>query len=220
MPQCPYCNTDNAVDTATCRACAAPLSNSQFVTQRSRPNVAEMPVESTPNDGPEPPGTVPVDEIPLVPPKADGDEPADLGGPITGPPVSARQLAAAAAEQTAEPERRVAAPELETPRPRLRVIRGLKVNAEYLIYDGQNLIGRPDDRPVDIDIEEQEPADRIWSSRQHAVITCESGKLAIEDLNSLNGTFVNRQRVHPGRKRSLLANDVVTIGTIHLKVIV
>ena len=90
------------------------------------------------------------------------------------------------------------------PRPKLRVVRGLKVNVEYAIYEGQNLIGRHDDRPVDIDIEDQEPADRVWSSRQHAVITCENGKLVIEDLNSLNGTFVNRQRVHPGRKRSLL----------------
>jgi hypothetical protein len=220
---CPYCNTENAADAAACGGCASPLSNSQFVTQRTRPRLEELPPENTPDSGPEPPGTVPVDEIPLIPPKLDAVPPEDVVGPITGPPVSARLLAAAAAAQPAEeaPGRRSSVPpSTEASRPRLRVIRGLKINAEYPIYDGQNLVGRPDDRPVDIDIEEQEPADRIWSSRQHAIITCENGKLAIEDLNSLNGTFVNRQRVHPGRKRTLLANDVVTIGTIHLKVIV
>ena len=54
---------------------------------------------------------------------------------------------------------------------------------------------------MDIDLDDQEAADRIWSSRQHAVITFENGTLTIEDLNSLNGTFVNRTRVHPGQVR-------------------
>ncbi len=213
MSQCPYCTTDNAADAEVCHACSAPMSNSQLVTQRSRPKLDDPPMDGAPD----PPGTEPVDHIRFVPVAAEAGEPEAIGGPLTGSPVTARSIAAAAA---AAPVRHATAAEPDAVRPRLRVIRGLKVNSEYPIYDGQNLIGRPDDRPVDIDIEEQEPADRIWSSRQHAVITCESGKLAIEDLNSLNGTFVNRQRIHPGRKRSLLANDVVTIGTIHLKVIV
>ncbi|MFO0808269.1 MAG: FHA domain-containing protein [Gemmataceae bacterium] len=180
-------------------------------------NAAPVDVEA------EPPGTLPVDQIPKIVPPKEETPPIAVEGPITGPPVSARLLAAAATAAKA-PEAPVSVGRGSTPptapdtRPKLRVIRGLKVNAEYTIYEGQNLIGRRDDRPVDIDIEEQEPADRVWSSRQHAVITCENGKLAIEDLNSLNGTFVNRQRVHPGRKRSLLVNDIVTIGTIHLKV--
>jgi hypothetical protein len=103
-------------------------------------------------------------------------------------------------------------------RPKLRVTRGLRLNAEYPLYDGPNFIGRRDDKPVDVDLDGQEAADRVWSSRQHAVITLGAGTLTIEDLNSLNGTFVNRVRVYPGQKRGLAVNDVVQVGTVQLKV--
>jgi hypothetical protein len=102
--------------------------------------------------------------------------------------------------------------------PRLVVLRGQKINAEYPIYEGLNFIGRADEQPVDIDLEDQETSDRIWSSRQHAVMTFENGKLIIEDLNSSNGTFVNRARIYPGQKRPLKPSDVIQIGTVQLKV--
>jgi hypothetical protein len=103
---------------------------------------------------------------------------------------------------------------------RLLVLRGLKRNVEYPIYDGLNFIGRADEKPVDIDLEDQEPPDRIWSSRQHAVVNLENGTLTIEDLNSSNGSFVNRQRIYPGQKQPLNVNDVIQIGTVQLKVII
>jgi hypothetical protein len=102
--------------------------------------------------------------------------------------------------------------------PKLVVQRGQKIDVEFPIYEGHNFIGRADEKPVDIDLEDQEPADRIWSSRQHAVITFEDGKMVIEDLNSANGTFVNRSRIHPGQKRALKVSDVIQIGTVQLKV--
>jgi hypothetical protein len=102
--------------------------------------------------------------------------------------------------------------------PNLAVLRGLKIGAEYPIYEGLNFIGRADEKPVDIDLEDQEPPERIWSSRQHACIAFEGGVLTIEDLNSSNGTFVNRTRVYPGQKRQLNVNDVIQIGTVQLKV--
>jgi pSer/pThr/pTyr-binding forkhead associated (FHA) protein len=71
---------------------------------------------------------------------------------------------------------------------------------------------------VDIDLEDQEPPDRIWTSRQHALISFEEGGLMIEDLNSANGTFVNRARIYPGQKRPLNVNDVIQIGTVQMKV--
>ena len=82
--------------------------------------------------------------------------------------------------------------------PKLVVLRGQKRNAEYPIYEGLNFVGRADEKPVDIDLEDQEPPDRVWSSRQHACINFENGELSIEDLNSSNGTFVNRARIYPG----------------------
>lgn len=105
-------------------------------------------------------------------------------------------------------------------KPRLIVLRGEKVDMQYPIYAGKNYIGRTDEKPVDIDLENQEPVDRIWTSRQHAIITFENGALTIEDLNSLNGTFVNRTRVHPGQLRTLQVNDIIQVGTVQMRVIV
>ncbi len=99
------------------------------------------------------------------------------------------------------------------------VLRGQRINVEYPLYDGDNFIGRADERPVDIDLEDQELPDRIWSSRQHALIHSENGILVIEDLNSSNGTFINRTRLYPGQKRVLNVNDIVQIGTVQMRVL-
>ncbi|MBI1916075.1 MAG: FHA domain-containing protein [Planctomycetes bacterium] len=104
--------------------------------------------------------------------------------------------------------------------PRLLVLRGQRRNVEYPIYEGLNFIGRADEKPVDIDLEDQEPPDRIWCSRQHALVSLEEGKLVLEDLNSANGTYLNRNRVYPGQKQPLKVNDIIQIGNVQLKVIV
>jgi hypothetical protein len=104
--------------------------------------------------------------------------------------------------------------------PRLLVLRGQKRNVEYPIYEGLNFIGRADEKPVDIDLEDQEPPDRVWCSRQHCLVTFQEGKLSIEDLNSANGTFVNRTRIYPGKGQPLNVNDVVQIGNVQLRVVV
>ena len=100
------------------------------------------------------------------------------------------------------------------------VVRGERINVSYAILDGRNFIGRSADKPVDIDLDGQEPIERIWTSRQHAVITLDGGRLVLEDLNSLNGTFVNRARIHAGQPRILHPGDVVQIGTVQLRVVV
>jgi len=100
------------------------------------------------------------------------------------------------------------------------VLRGPKPKVEFPIYEGQNFVGRADEKPVDIDLEDQEPPERVWSSRQHALILYENNKVTIEDLNSSNGTFVNRARIYPGQPRALAVNDVVQIGNVQLKLIV
>jgi hypothetical protein len=103
-------------------------------------------------------------------------------------------------------------------KPKLVVKRGQKVGYEFPIYDGENYVGRADEKPVDIDLEDQEPPDRVWCSRQHALIHYDesAGKITLEDLNSSNGTYVNRERVYPGQPRQLYVNDTVQIGTVHL----
>ena len=101
---------------------------------------------------------------------------------------------------------------------RLIVLQGARPNMEYPLHEGDNFIGRADEKPVDIDLEIQESPDRIWSSRQHARITCELGRLNIEDLNSSNGTYVSRSRVVPGQKRRLEKDDIIQIGEVQLQV--
>ena len=102
--------------------------------------------------------------------------------------------------------------------PRLYVVRGQKPKVEFPILAGLNFVGRADDKPVDIDLEDQENPERVWASRQHAVIQFEDNKITIEDLNSSNGTFLNRNKIYPGQKMPLKANDMVQIGNIQMKV--
>jgi hypothetical protein len=185
-------------------------------------------IASPPVPAPEPPLATPVYassaaaparppvDIPLAAPVT---KPAPVSMPEPPPtdPLTPAQKAKLSAAAPPKP-----GPELLLPgaRPRLVVARGLKVGVEYPLYPGHNFIGRADEKAVDIDLEDQESSDRIYASRQHAVITLENGRLVIEDLNSSNYTFLNRDRVHPGEKRPLQAGDVIQIGTVQLRVLV
>ena len=104
--------------------------------------------------------------------------------------------------------------------PKLVVQRGLKIGEEYAIFAGENYVGRADEKPVDIDLTFQEPEERVWCSRQHALMVYDdtTGSLTIEDLNSSNGTFVNRERVYPGQPRQLFVGNTIQIGTVHMRV--
>lgn len=68
-------------------------------------------------------------------------------------------------------------------------------------------IGRAPDNDIQID--------NLAVSSHHAKVYGEEGKLIIEDLNSLNGTFVNNQRI---QRVTLKQSDQVLIGKHHLVV--
>jgi FHA domain len=158
----------------------------------------EIPLEAVPL------AEVPLEPIPVAPAAAAVEEPV-LSAPAPAPTAPA-----------------VPSPSLAGAQPKLKVIRGLKIGVEFPIYPEYNYVGRADEKPVDVDLEDQEPPDRVWCSRQHSVIHFDeaAGILTIEDLNSSNGTYVNRNKVYPGQKKQLQPNDVVQIGTVHLKVLV
>jgi pSer/pThr/pTyr-binding forkhead associated (FHA) protein len=42
----------------------------------------------------------------------------------------------------------------------------------------------------------------------------------IEDLNSLNGTWINGARIHAGQQRLLKPNDVIQVGHVQLKLVI
>ena len=170
------------------------------------PVVEAVPVHAIPVPIPVPVHAIPEPmPVPAPPPPAPVAAPA----PVPAPPPAPEPVAASPAG--------FMPPDAQ---PRLLVLRGQKRNVEYPIFDGPNFLGRSDEKPVDIDLEEQEPPDRVWCSRQHACIFWEANELSIEDLNSANGTYVNRTRVYPGAKRPLTVNDIVQIGNVQLKVVV
>src|SRR5262245_37409171 len=207
MVKCPFCGFDNEDGALFCEQCKSDLSS----------------VPATPA------GDVPMAHVVEAAPVM--LEPVAEAMPITPvEPVDA-PVAEAVATPVAEPAAPAAAPAAEAApapggasvppgsQPKLVVRRGLKIGVEFPIYGEYNYIGRADEKPVDVDLEDQEPPDRVWCSRQHAVIHFDeaAGNITIEDLNSSNGTYVNRNRVYPGQKKQLFANDTVQIGTVHLQ---
>jgi hypothetical protein len=199
MLKCSFCGAANEDGAHFCDKCKTDLTVAE-----PQPAFAAA---TAVTDEPPVTETVRLSRIPMV----------ESLGPIAGDAVEGfRPPAAGAPTVAAEPTLEEAPTEVKF---RLVVQRGEKVGMEYPLYPGKNYLGRTDEKPVDIDLENQEPADRIWTSRQHAVITFENGALTIEDLNSLNGTFVNRTRVHPGQLRTLQANDIIQCGTVHMRVL-
>ena len=52
--------------------------------------------------------------------------------------------------------------------------------------------------------------------RQHAKLTAQGGQIFLEDMNSVNGTAVNKQKLPPGQKRPLQNGDEVRFGKMIL----
>jgi len=232
--KCPICTFENEDGALFCEQCKSDLSAADPQAANQAVAVAAEPVETfqansaLPADAPI--AAVAVEDKPVVetfrvaeiaaltvpgdPAEATADAETISPPPQNGPaPAPTTEMSPA---NLAPPDDYVKF--LAGANPKLIVVRGQRINEEYPLYEGENYVGRADEKAVDIDLEDQEPPDRIWSSRQHALITLHDGVLVLEDLNSTNGTFVNRLRVHPGQKRFLQVKDVIQIGTVQMRV--
>jgi len=233
MVKCPFCGFENEDGVLFCEQCKSDLSS--VPTSPAPPPAEVVPMAAIIEDPSEELGKT----IPIVPEAmpmasatlhaAEAEPPSALEIPVEALPNlgmgETLPLAEAVPVEPATPapaSAPAAAGFAAGAQPRLKVMRGLKVGVEFPIYSDYNYIGRADEKPVDIDLEDQEPPDRVWCSRQHAVIHFDeaAGIITLEDLNSSNGTYVNRNRVYPGEKKALSPNDVVQIGTVHLKLLV
>lgn len=229
MNVCPICLYVNKPDVGTCSRCG------KFRFTTSAVAVLEAPTPYIPSDEArtkvdgsgsvltKPSGTVslaqtsrPVgeptdakDQVGFALPRREGS--ASGTSPST---VGSRSGAGSSASSSGTPTTRVVM------KPRLEVVRGEKLGASFPVLEGRNVVGRMVNSPVDIDLTGQEPPERVWTSRQHACIIFDGKAVILEDMNSLNGTFVNRQRVFPGQQRVLQPNDVVQIGTVQLRMLV
>lgn len=231
---CPFCHFENEDGALFCEQCKSDLTGVDSaaaipVAPEAPPlPVAESVEEAMPfamADAIEVPEEVP--SFPMAEMAVEEMPPLPVAEAMPEIPVAEVAPAMPVAEVAPAPVAEVpaAAPVSDDPyfvsdsaNPRLFVVRGQKPKVEFPILAGLNFVGRADDKPVDIDLEDQENPERVWASRQHAVIEFEDNKITIEDLNSSNGTFLNRNKIYPGQKMPLKANDMVQIGNIQMKV--
>ena len=89
--------------------------------------------------------------------------------------------------------------------PRFILYENKKVKAVYPVDKPEMLIGRSPE--CDIHIDEQ------TISRVHARVTAKPDKFVVEDLNSLNGTYINNDAIKRGHIED---KDSVTVGNVAL----
>jgi hypothetical protein len=214
MITCPYCAMKNEEGTLFCERCKSDLASA---------TPTSPPFQGSENGGMSEPVPANGEIIPAAE-TSPADDPA-LSGPATDVPMAepviadtAQHAMMSASTVEHKPVEQAGPAVADGAAPKLIVIRGQRTGMEYPIYPGENYLGRTDEKPVDIDLEDQEAPDRVWCSRQHAKIVCDQAGLIIEDLGSQNGTFVNRARIYPGQTRPLADGDVVQIGTVQLRV--
>lgn len=73
------------------------------------------------------------------------------------------------------------------------------------------------DRRPDVDLTDYDAVE-MGISRRHARITRQFGTVLIEDLGSLNGTFLNGERLLPHQPRVLRHEDQVRLGRMVLRI--
>jgi pSer/pThr/pTyr-binding forkhead associated (FHA) protein len=145
--------------------------------------------------------------------------------------TEATQTSAPAAEPstTTEPAPAAAAPAAAVPsagaaalKAKFVLVRGGRKGQEFPLEEGNNLVGRWDPETgsfPEVDLEQDDPEAKI--SRKHALLRIESDKITVEDIGSLNGTYVNRSpRLQPGNPVELKNGDEIIIGKTFLKLVV
>jgi pSer/pThr/pTyr-binding forkhead associated (FHA) protein len=205
MIKCSECGYENIDGLDYCDGCGAKLNAGAPAAAGESGEAAAppAPAEAAAEASTEAPATPPPSETPT--------------GEIK-PPAEANATAAAATPAAEAP----AAAAGVTARAKLQVVRGGRKGQEFPLEDGNNLVGRWDPETgafPEVDLDQDDPEAKI--SRKHALIRFEGGKITVEDIGSLNGTYVNRQpRLMPGNPVELKTGDEIIIGKTFLKLIV
>lgn len=101
----------------------------------------------------------------------------------------------------------------------LTISRGTYKGVSFELEQGANLVGRwdPDIAAFpEVDLEDYDVENKI--SRKHAIVRrLEGDTFTLEDLDSLNGTFVNRdRRLQSGEVVPIRSGDEIIIGKLFL----
>ena len=193
MIKCSECGYENMDGLDYCDGCGAKLAAA----------AAAAPEAAAPAPAPEP--EKPADAAPAEEPKA-SDAPTGEIKPEAAP---------APAPEPAAPAAAVAAFKAN-----LKIVRGSpRKDQVFPLEDGNNLVGRWDPETgsfPEVDLDADDPEAKI--SRKHALIRIADGKITVEDIGSLNGTYVNRgARLQPGSPVELKTGDEIIIGKTFLK---
>jgi len=203
MVKCSECGYENIDGLDYCDGCGAKLAAASGEGGAAVAPAPEAPVAPAPEPAPAEPAAAAA-EAPVS-----SDAPT---GDIT-PPPSAPEPAPAAAP---------AAAAVASFKAKLSVVRGGRKGQEFHLEDGNNLIGRWDPETgsfPEVDLDQDDPEAKV--SRKHALLRIDGGKITVEDIGSLNGTYVNRQpRLSPGSPVDLKTGDEIIIGKTFLKLVV
>lgn len=106
---------------------------------------------------------------------------------------------------------------------KLVITRGGTVGKEFIVEtSGETHVGRwdPDGGAFpEVDLTQDDPEAKI--SRKHARIFVQGGGYMLEDVGSLNGTYINRgPRLMPGSPQGIKDGDEVVMGKTFFKFIV
>lgn len=200
---CPACGAKASPDDAFCYICGADLATAAPAPAAAPVIEAPVPTPETPVAAAIPmpaPNTCPSCGAEYTPGAAFCDycgaalaAPAEAAAPVTpAPPMASVAL----------PRLIVAASGMEIPLPNKAEI----------------LVGRED--PVsgvfpDIDLTPHK-GEEGGVSRRHCKIVAQGMQYTVEDLNSTNGTMVNRQRLNPGVPYALSDGDEIRAGRVRL----
>jgi len=220
MTKCGECGYENIDGLDYCDGCGAKL-------EASAGAAAVAPPAAQPSAPPEPPAA-PVEPEPEAPVEAVAaalaPEPvvAPAPEPVAPPPTSEAPTGEIKPPPSVAPAEPGPAAAMTHFKSKLAVVRGGRKGQEFPLEDGNNLVGRWDPETgafPEVDLDQDDPEAKI--SRKHALIRIENGKITVEDIGSLNGTYVNRQpRLQPGNPVELKAGDEIIIGKTFLKLVV
>jgi FHA domain len=212
MIKCSECGYENIDGLDYCDGCGAKLTAAAAAALAGESGGAAA---SEPAAQPAP--VAAAEEAPAAPPPSEAPT-----GEIKPPPEADAVAAAAAPAAEAPAAEAPAAAAVSSARAKLQVVRGGRKGQEFPLEDGNNLVGRWDPETgafPEVDLDQDDPEAKI--SRKHALIRFEAGKITVEDIGSLNGTYVNRQpRLMPGNPVELKSGDEIIIGKTFLKLVV
>ena len=220
MIKCTECGYENMDGLDYCDGCGAKLAAAAGAPAASPPPSAPAPAAPAP--APEGAPAEAAIEMASAPPAA---EMPGAEAPAAEPPKSEAptgELNKPAATPTPPPAAPAPAGAPSHFKAKFTVIRGGRKGQEFPLEDGNNLIGRWDPETgsfPEVDLDADDPEAKI--SRKHALCRIEDGKITVEDIGSLNGTYVNRgQRLQPGSPADIKNGDEVIIGKTFLKLVI